>query len=227
MYDFARLDRHVVKQLERFLRLHGANDGSDSRCGGDFTEQDVLAGEQRTGVAHRQVAAGLLVERTLKARAFSGNEDPYQSKQFLNGAVYPGLFHPISKSVERQPGFAVIEAADDHIHAANDAQTKLGCDIAVVILNVNTRIEFLDPRRGDLSFAPARIALAKERRAGEVGGFDRIKIQDKEVARAHEGQVFNHLVAQSACPDDQNFGFFDALALPPGDEIEGAQAVSA
>ena len=43
----------------------------------------------------------------------------------------------------------------------------------------------------------------------------------------HQRQVLDDLVAQRAGADDHDLSLFDLLALPPGDEVEGAQAVGA
>ena len=161
----ARLDRHAVQQLEGFLRLHGADDGGDGGRGGHFAEQDVLAGQQRAGIAHSQVAAGLLVQGAFEAGALPGDEDAHQTEQLLDGAIHPGLVHPIAEAVDRQAGFAVIQAADDHIHAADDTQPKLGGDIAVQVLDMDIRVELFDTGGGDLGFAADRESLS--RKSGE------------------------------------------------------------
>ncbi len=90
---------------------------------------------------------------------------------------------------------------------------------------MNIGVDLFGARRRYFGFAPSGIAGAEEGRAAQVGGFDDVEIDDVQVTETHQCQIFDHLVTQGAGTHDQGFGLRDLLPLPPGDEIEGAQAV--
>ncbi len=56
--------------------------------------------------------------------------------------------------------------------------------------------------------------------------FDGIEVNHQDVTDTHQGQVFNHFISQGAGSYYKNLGVSDLVAFPPGDELEGAQAVS-
>src|SRR5574337_2016033 len=170
MNDFAGFDRHVVNQFKGLLRLDGTDDGGNCRSRRNLAEQDILASEQGTRISQRHFAAGLLGEGTFEARPLPWDEHSHQPQQLLNRAIDPGLVHPVAVSIDSQPCFAVVEAADDRIHPSNDSQSKLCSDVAVQVLNANFRIECLRSRGYYVSFVTAVVAFAKQDGSAQVGG---------------------------------------------------------
>ena len=67
--------------------------------------------------------------------------------------------------------------------------------------------------------------FAKQDAAGEVGIFDLIKVDDKDVANAEEGKVLQHFIAEGTRPDDKDFCRAQFLLVPPSDETESAVTV--
>src|SRR5581483_23572 len=120
--DLARLDRYAVDQLQRFLRLHCADDRSDGRCGWDFAKQNVLTGKQWARIVHGKIAQSLLGERAFVTRALPWHKDAYKPEQFLNRSVNPGFVDPIAETVDGQAGLTIIETSDHNIHAPENAQ---------------------------------------------------------------------------------------------------------
>ncbi len=225
MHHFAGFDRQPVNDLKRFLGLHGGDDGGYCWRGGHLAEQHVLARQQGAGIAHGQVATGLLGESAFEAGTLAGDEDAHQAQELLQGAIHPGFIHPIAEAIHGQARLTIIEAADHHIHAADDAQPQAGGDVAVVILDVHFRIKVLHAGGGYFGFFTAGVAFTVEYGAAEISQLDRVEIGDEDVPNPHEGEVLEHLVAKRAGADNEHFRGGDLLSLPPRDQLESAHAI--
>ena len=139
---------------------------------GTFPSRMSVPRQQRTRVAQREFAPGLLGQGAFVTGALSGDEDTRQAEPLLDGAVDPRLAHPVAEAVDRQPRLAVVEAADDDIHAPHHTQAELRRDVAMQILDVDVGVEGLGARRHDFGFGAAGVLFAEEDRTAEVGRFD-------------------------------------------------------
>ncbi len=80
----------------------------------------------------------------------------------LNRAVYPWDVYLPTALVYRQARLAVVEAADDYVHACENSESDIIDDISIHPCYVNVRVYFHGSFSGYFSFEPSAVFCTKE-----------------------------------------------------------------
>jgi len=111
---------------------------------------------------------------------------------------------------------------EDEIAPKEDAEAKRVQNVRVDGSNGGFGEEFFVGGRHDVGLVVADGVRRKEDGAREIGDFDAVQIDNDDVQEAEEREVFEDLVAERTCADDEHAGGANLLLVPPWDEPEAA-----
>src|ERR1051326_1581137 len=77
----------------------------------------------------------------------------------------------------------------------------------------------------NVGLTPSYVRIAIKNAAGEIGGLDRVKIDYNNVGKAEQREVFQDLISQRPCADDQHTRRAKLFLVPPADQTKPAEAV--
>ena len=215
---FSTGNRQHVNQLQRLLRLQGADQRGDRRYRRHTSSRQVLLPQERTTVSQVDQAIVVLGHPTFVARAVRRREHLDHAVQLLNAAVHPGCRHFPTRAIDPQPSFAVIEATDNHVRVAKDAQAHGGEHVPVDCSYGQIRIQLLNRLGRHLGLRTPAVARTEQYRARQVGSLDQIEVDHEQLAHADQRQVLQHFIPQRPGADDQHAGLTQPILIPPRDQ---------
>ncbi len=153
------------------------------------------------------------------------DEDLHDPLDLLDSRVDPGRTHFPALPVHPEPGFPIIQAADDQIDLGEQAQAQIRDHIAVYRNQRDLGIQLARPTGGNLRLGLAAVLRPEQHGPRQVRWLDLIQVDHVGRPQAHQREVLQDLVAQGTRADDEDPRIAEPLLPPPGDQPQPVVAI--